>query len=81
MSKAKIRVGIVGAGGVGGIGRRANSHAGGYQRCQETELVAVADINAERLEQFGQEWEIAPEHRYSSAEAMYEKANLDIVSV
>ena len=28
MSKAKIRVGIVGAGGVGGLGGRANSHAG-----------------------------------------------------
>jgi len=81
MSKPKIRVGIVGAGGVGGLGRRANSHAGGYRRCEEADLVAVADFNAERLEQFGQEWEIAPEHRYSSAETMYKKANLDIVSV
>ncbi len=81
MSKPKIRVGIVGAGGVGGLGRRANSHAGGYQRCEEVDLVAVADINAERLQQFGQEWDIAPEHRYSSVEAMCEKANLDVVSV
>jgi predicted dehydrogenase len=74
-------VGIVGAGGVGGLGRRANSHAGGYRRCEEADLVAVADINPERLQQFGEEWEIAPEHRYNTAQGMYEKANLDIVSV
>jgi len=81
MSKIQIRVGIIGAGGVGGLGRRANSHAGGYQRCEEADLVAVADINPERLQQFGQEWDIAPEHRYSSVGAMCEKANLDVVSV
>jgi len=81
MSKTKIRVGIVGAGGVGGLGRRDNSHAGGYRRCEEVDLVAITDINPERLEQFGQEWEIESEHRYNSAEEMYEKANLDIVSV
>jgi predicted dehydrogenase len=81
MSKPKIRVGIVGAGGVGGLGGRPNSHAGGYRRCEDAELLAVADINPERLRQFGDEWEIAPEHRYSSAQAMYEKANLDVVSV
>lgn len=81
MSKPKVRVGIVGAGGVGGLGRRANSHAGGYRRCEEADLMAVADINAERLQQFGDEWEIAPEHRYTTAAAMYENANLDVVSV
>ena len=81
MSKPKIRVGIVGAGGVGGLGGRDNSHAGGYRRCEEVELAAVADINNERLQQFGDEWEIASEGRYSTAQEMYEKADLDIVSV
>ena len=81
MSKSKIRVGIVGAGGVGGLGGRDNSHAGGYRRCEEVELAAVADINNERLQQFGNEWEIAPEQRYVTAQEMYEKADLDIVSV
>ena len=78
---SKIRVGIVGAGSVGGLGARPNSHAGGYRRCEEAELVAIADIDAERLQQFGEEWEIAPEHRYPTAVAMYESANLDVVSV
>ena len=78
---SKVRVGIVGAGGVGGLGRRYNSHAGGYTRIDECELVAIADINEERLHQFGDEWEIAPEHRYNTAVEMYEKAGLDVVSV
>ena len=39
MSRPKIRVGIVDVGGVGGLGRRANSHAGGYRRCEEADLV------------------------------------------
>jgi predicted dehydrogenase len=81
MSKAKVRVGIVGAGPIGGLGGRPNSHAGGYRRCEDAALVAVADINPERLQQFGDEWEIAPEHRYPTAVDMYEKANLDVVSV
>ncbi len=78
---AKVRVGIVGAGGVGGLGKGYNSHAGGYTRIEECQLVSIADINEERLHQFGDEWEIAPEHRYNTAVDMYEKANLDVVSV
>lgn len=77
----KFRVGIVGAGPVGGLGGSINSHAGGYQRCEEVDLVAVSDLNSERLHQFGEEWGIASKHRYTSASAMYETAGLDIVSV
>lgn len=78
---AKVRVGIVGAGEVGGLGKRYNSHAGGYTRIPECELVAIAEINEERLRQFGDEWEIAAENRYNTAAEMYGKANLDVVSV
>ena len=78
---AKVRVGIVGAGEVGGLGKSYNSHAGGYTRIEECELVAIAEIDEERLSQFGDEWNIAAEHRYSTAAEMYEKANLDLVSV
>mgnify|MGYP000886498569 CR=1 FL=1 len=77
----KVRVGIVGAGGVGGLGKRYNSHAGGYTRIEECDLISIADINEERLHQFGDEWGIAPQHRYNTAVEMYEKANLDVVSV
>ena len=81
MSAVELRVGIVGAGGVGGLGGRDNSHAGGYRRCPEADLVAVADINPQRLQQFGDEWEVPNQHRYETAQAMYENAKLDIVSV
>lgn len=81
MSKAKVRVGIVGAGPIGGLGRRPFSHAAGYRRCEDAELVAIADIDPQRLQQFGNEWEIPPEHRYPTAADMYEKAALDVVDV
>lgn len=81
MTKARVRVGIVGAGPIGGLGRRTDSHAGAYRRCEDADLVAIAEINPQRLRQFGEEWDIAPEHRYTSAQAMYQQANLDIVSV
>lgn len=81
MAKAKVRVGIVGAGPIGGLGRRENSHAGAYRRCDDAELVAVADINPTRLQQFGEEWEIAPEQRYATAAEMFAHAHLDVVSV
>ncbi len=81
MSKAKVRVGIVGAGPIGGLGRRPHSHAAGYRRCEDAELLAVADINPQRLQQFGDEWEVAPQHRYATAVETYDKAGLDVVSV
>ena len=81
VSKTKVRVGIVGAGPIGGLGRRPNSHAGAYRRCEDADLVAIADINPVRLQQFGDEWEIAPEQRYATAADMYAHAGLDIVSV
>ena len=77
----KVRVGIVGAGPIGGLGRRESSHAAAYGRCADAELVAVADINPTRLQQFGEEWAIAPEQRYPTAAEMYARAGLDIVSV
>ena len=82
----KVRAGIVGAGPVGGLGRGTqgatnNSHAGGYSRLEECDLVAVADVDAERLQQFGEQWGIAPEHRYPTAAQMFAEASLDVVSV
>ena len=82
----KVRAGVVGAGPVGGLGRGTqgavnNSHAGGYSRIEECDLVAVADVDAERLHQFGEQWGISPEHRYSTAAQMYAEASLDVVSV
>ena len=78
---ARLRAGIVGTGVIAGLGGRVHSHAGGFRLCEGVDLVAIADIDPKRLNQFGEEWEIPPEQRYSQAAEMYEKADLDIVDV
>lgn len=78
---SKVRVGIVGAGTVGGLGKHYNSHAGGYTNIDDCELVAIADINENRLNQFGNEWGIPDQQRYRTASEMYSKVNLDVVSI
>ena len=78
----KVRAGIVGAGPVGGLGEgRSDSHAKGYTRIEECDLVAIADVDTKRLHQFGEQWGIDPENRYLTAEQMYAEANLDVISV
>jgi len=70
------RAGIIGAGGIAGMGvlgfhdddaigkeKIDSSHAGGYNNTEEIELVAVADIDEDKLETFGEAWEIPPEQR------------------
>ena len=66
MGEQKVRVGIVGCGGIGGLGARDNSHAGGYRACEEADLIAAADMNPDRLTQFCDEWDIPIENRFST---------------
>ncbi|WP_265110745.1 Gfo/Idh/MocA family protein [Halosolutus halophilus] len=88
------KAGIIGTGGIAGmgilgmhdeadIGRKKidASHAGGFDAQEEIELVAIADVDEEKLERFGTAWEIPPETRYVGHEAMLEAEDLDIVSV
>ena len=88
------RAAIVGAGGIAGmgilgmhaeadIGRKKfrASHAGGYDAHDEIELVAVADLDDERLATFCDAWEVPPDHRYTDLEAMLKTEDLDVVSV
>jgi len=88
------RAGIVGAGGIAGLGilgmhdpedigqkKFTASHAGGYEATDGIELVAVADADAERLDTFGDAWEIPESGRYLGHEAMLDAENLDVVSV
>ena len=81
MTDKNIRVGIVGAGPVAGLGKSSNSHAGGYARTEGCELVAVCDTDEDRLHQFGKEWGIPKLQSYNSAIEMYRDAELDVVSV
>lgn len=86
--------GIIGTGGIAGmgilgmhdeddIGRKKveASHAGGYAATENIELVAVADIDEEKLRTFGEAWEIPPDRRYAGHESMLAAEDLDVVSV
>ena len=89
-----FRAGIIGTGGIAGMGilgmhdeevigteKIRASHAGGYDATDDVELVAVADVNEEKLDQFGEAWDIPPERRYVGHESMLEREELDVVSV
>ena len=87
------RAGIIGTGGVAGMGiydgseddigddPEPASHAGGYDRNEDVDLVAVADIDEDALDRFGRAWGIPEDGRYLGHEAMLEATDLDIVSV
>lgn len=72
MRDKKLRVGVIGLGMGYGHVKNFNSHP-------NSEVVAVADTNAERLEQRGKEENIPG--LYESAEEMLAKENLDIACV
>lgn len=70
---AKYRVGIIAS------GRIAREHARGWQQCEHTQLVAIADSHPKALAQFGHDFGV--NRRYLDYREMMEQENLDIVSV
>lgn len=88
------KAGIIGAGGIAGMGilgmhdeerigteKIDASHAGGYESTDEIELVAIAEIDAQKRVTFGDAWEIPEERRYEDHTAMLEAEDLSIISV
>jgi predicted dehydrogenase len=88
------RAGIIGTGGIAGMGilgmhdeerigteKIEASHAGGYASVEGIDLVAVADVDEEKLHTFGDAWEIPEDRRYVGHEAMLAAEDLDVVSV
>lgn len=69
----KLRAGVI------GLGMGCN-HVRGYRKHPDVELVAVADVDPERLQQRGAN-DLKVPACYSTAEEMLEKEKLDIVSV
>ena len=67
------RVGIVGAGGI------SRAHTSGYFDSEHTEIVAVADINEEQLEKYGEQFKVT--NLYTDFLEMVKTENPDIVSV
>ncbi|MEZ4861035.1 MAG: Gfo/Idh/MocA family oxidoreductase [Caldilineaceae bacterium] len=70
---AKYRVAIIAS------GRIAREHARGWQACEETEIVAIADSHPEALATFGDDFDVA--NRYLDYREMLDKERPDIVSV
>ena len=75
---SKLRVGIIGCGGIG------RSHVYGYMHCGRYELVALADLSAVAMEEydelFGDFDGYHPTH-YADAREMLDNEELDVVSI
>jgi predicted dehydrogenase len=67
-----LRVGVIGL----GMGRH---HIAGYQGHPGARVVAIADMNAALLQEMGDKYGVA--NRYTSAEEMLRREQLDVVSV
>jgi predicted dehydrogenase len=68
----KLRIGVIGV----GMGK---AHVNGYREHPSAEVVALADLNEERLKAVGAELDVTT--LYTDAEKMLDKEKLDIVSV
>ena len=70
---SKLRVGIL------GCGSRGKKHGAAWQQLPDADLVALCDINKERLNEVGKLFDI--EQRYTDYNEMFDREELDIVSV
>lgn len=79
------RVGMIGCGRIASLLEQErwrgnpNTHAGCYDYCPRTRLVAAADADTERRGAFGRRWGV--DRLYESWETMLASEKLDIVSV
>jgi len=68
-----IRIGIIGCGGI------ATEHMLGYQACKDVEIIACADLNIERANQFAQKYSIPKV--FSDFRKVLEEKQLNAVSI
>lgn len=89
-TQTRYRVGVIGAGRIASTIQDEvelspfsfllpYSHAGAYATNPATEMVSVADVNAERRDAFGERWGVAS--RYADYREMLGSESLDIVSI
>ncbi len=80
-----FRTGIVGCGRIGSEfdddpkRKMVSTHAGAYSAASEVELVAVSDLNQEKLERCGKRWRVTSE--YKNYQEMLRQESLDILSI
>ena len=68
----KIRVGVIGL----GMGRH---HVSSFQNHPNAEVIAIADLDTDRLEEIGDKNGV--DKRYTSSEEMLAQEQLDVVSI
>ena len=71
----KIRIGIIGTGGI------SNAHVRAYKKMEDVEIVAGADIIPGKAREALDRWEFPEAQAFESAQEMLEKVKLDAVSV
>ena len=69
----KFRVGVIAS------GRIAREHGRGWQECEHTEIVAIADSHPEALSDYARDFDVKAQ--YLDLREMLDKEELDIVSV
>lgn len=76
MAKAKLRVGLVGCGGISG------AHLNGWQKLNpQCQVVAICDVLESALQRRGEEFHIPREQWYLDHREMLRKAEIDAVDV
>ena len=71
-----VRIGVIGVGGI------ANGvHIPGYRQTEICEIVAICDINAERLEKVGEKLGIPKSHRFADYRDLIACADVDAVDI
>ena len=60
---------------------RPYSHAAGFYAEERTDLVACADLRPSVMDEFGKQYDVPKQHRYTDYREMIERENLDIVGV
>ncbi|MGA2261352.1 MAG: hypothetical protein ABSH28_07945 [Acidobacteriota bacterium] len=82
---SQYRAAIIGTGRIASLLERdplrskPHSHAGWYRQHPAVTLVAGADIDKQRLTDFGRDWEIPDSHLFSDYRVMLERVRPDLV--
>ena len=64
-----------------GCGPRARQHAQAFEFVQKGKISAICDWDPARLEAFGRDFGIDPDHRYTNAREMIEKERPDVLDI
>ncbi len=73
--KKTLKVGVIGVGGI------SHLHLGAYQKNEQAELVAIADISEANLASVGEQYDIPEAGRFTDYKKMVKMKGLDAVSI